>query len=127
MKLPERVLRQVRGPVLAAAVAGCSTSPAATGEPEPLPGPEAAEHATAEPAAATVAPDPVDYDAETEAERLARLDRTMAAGERRRDERIEDEAAARRRERAGSQNQVIGIGTIGHRWPGGVHPACGRG
>ncbi|MCZ7682044.1 MAG: hypothetical protein M5U28_25920 [Sandaracinaceae bacterium] len=110
MKLPESILRHLRGPIAAAALAGCSSSPAAP-PPEP---------ARIEPEAAPApAPDPVAYDAEAESERLARLDRERAAEEHRRERRIAD-----------AQPRVTfgGLGAIGvgRRWDL-IHAACGRG
>ncbi len=108
MKLPESILRHLRGPIAAAALAGCSSGPAAP-PPEP---------ARIEPEAPP-APDPVAYDAEAESERLARLDRERAAEEHRRERRIAD-----------AQPRVTfgGLGAIGvgRRWDL-IHAACGRG
>lgn len=107
MKLPEAVLARVRGPLIAAALAGCSapSGPEVVPEPAPL-----------EPAPVVVeAPDPVPYDGQAEAERLARVDREDASDGTRRDERVRDE-----------ENGRVGLlGTIGRFRP--VHPACGRG
>lgn len=110
MKLPETILRHLRGPIAAAALAGCSSAPAAPA-PEP---------AHIEPEAAPEAPpDPVAYDAEAESERLARLDRERAAEEHRRERRIAD---------AEPRITWGGIGVIGpgRRWDL-IHAACGRG
>lgn len=115
MKLPEGVLRHVRGPLLAAAVAGCSSSPATPPEAPPL-APEPMEPVT-------TAPDPVDYDPATEADRLARVDRALAAAEHRREARIEDENEARR----GTLESVPSIGVGPSHWLHEIHAACGRG
>lgn len=124
MKIPARILERVRGPLLAVAVAGCSSGPVATVATEEPPRPPVPEVAALEPD-----PDAVAYDPVREAERLERTDRALAATETRRTDRIEA-VEAERRDRV--QQQLWGGGNvfpIGHggRWPGGVNPACGRG
>jgi len=126
MKLPGRILSRVRGPMIAAAVIGCSSAPSAAPiEQEPV--------TPVEPAA-VVAPavDPVDYDPDVEAARLERADRELAAAETRRTRRIEAEEAehARRIADRGLATQPgigfppgIDIGT-GRDW---IHAGCGRG
>lgn len=122
MKLPGRILSRVRGPMIAAAVIGCSSSPAAPPiEADPSPPVEAA--AVVAPAAA----DPVGYDARAEEARLARADRTLATAENRRTRRIEAEEAehARRlRDRAIPSVGVIGVLGQDRDW---IHAGCGRG
>jgi hypothetical protein len=128
MKIPRRILERVRGPLLAAAVAGCSSGPTAgplasngpSPNAPPPDGPVALEPA-----------DPVDYDAIREAERLERTDRALAATETRRTDRIE--AAEAERQTGELQRVLSGVGDdpfrigVGGRWPHGVNPACGRG
>jgi hypothetical protein len=113
MRVPRRVLDRVRGPVLAAAVIGCSSSSPTTEAPVTRPvqptEPVSTAHA-----------DPVSYDATAEAERLARTDALLAANETRRDERIAGEDAARRRRRSEARRRrpprIIDL-----------QPLCGRG
>ena len=119
MRLPLQVLSQIRGPLLAAAMVGCASSPAEAPE---APAPEPAPEATVD-TAAVAAIDPVGYDADAEAERLDRLDRALAAAETRRDRPVDDEEATRRAERARERANSIGVGNLSH-----LHLiGCGRG
>jgi len=116
MKLPVDVLASLRGPLLGAALAGCATAPAAapiTQEPAPEP---AAVTAPAEVA------DPVAYDVAAEAARLARADEARIDHEARRDRRIAEVEADRRRARQARQVHTAPQWTLDH-----VHAACGRG
>ena len=119
MKLPASILLRVRGPILAAALAGCS-SPAAAPPSEVEPEPEPAAVAEVPPA-----PDPVAYDLDAETERLERTDRLLAAAETRRAHRIEAEEQAARQRRI-ERALFGGVGAIGtnNDW---IMAACGRG
>ncbi len=90
MKIPTRILGLARGPVLATAALACSSSASSgpTADPVPPPVPEVAE---------AERPEPVDYDAAREADRLSRTDALFAAREERRSRRIADEDEARHR------------------------------
>lgn len=93
MKIGAKVLRELRGPLLVAALsAGCATASPGAPDPEPA----ATPPTRTEPMVAAAAIDPVAYDAEREAARLERLDRAMASDEARRDRRVESEREARR-------------------------------
>lgn len=92
------------------ALAGCG-APAAPIAPEPEP--VAAVFVQASP------PDPVPYDAASEAARLDRVDRALATELERRDERIAEAERA---------NATIGVGSIGRSWSlERMMAACGRG
>jgi hypothetical protein len=120
MKIPDGVLKTVRGPLLAVAVAGCSSSaPADPPQPQPI-----------APTPVSEAPsDPVSYDAQAETERLARVDQLLASSEATRDRRIADEDQARETRRQSQAVRgllgtgVIGIGQMNQQWMN----ACGRG
>lgn len=105
MKLPPSILSHLRGPIVAATLAGCTPAPVE-------PAPAAPIEPVVEPEPVGM-PDPVAYDADLERERLARLDRERAADEHRRERRIQD-----------AEPRIL-FGQIGPgRW---IHPACGRG
>ncbi len=116
MRIPNSVLTVVRGPLLAAAVAGCSSSgPADPPQPQPI-----------APTPVTETPsDPVAYDPQAETARLARVDRVLADADEARGERIDEE------EQAQAQRQVRSLGGYGGigiaRPPDAVLAACGRG
>lgn len=122
MKLPIDVLASLRGPLLGVAIAGCATAPAAapiTQEPAPEP---------AGGAAAAQVVDPVAYDADAEAARLASADEARIDHDARRDRRIADVEADRRRRslarRPAPADPVVPV----HPWMwNDVHAACGRG
>lgn len=101
MRIPESVMARVAGPLLAGALAGCSSAPAieapAAVRPEPSP----------------VVADPVAYDMAEEQARLARLEQSDASAEDRRARRI-----------AADPGLSFGVLGIGHHH---VLPGCGRG
>jgi len=118
MKLPVDLLASLRGPLLGVAIAGCATAPAAapiTEEPAPEP---------AGVAVASEVMDPVGYDAEAEAARLARADDARIDHDSRRDRRIAELEADRRRAR--QTTRISPIQTTG--WSiDHMRAACGRG
>ena len=114
MRVPEVVLARLRVPLLAMAVAGCST-------------PAAETNAVVAPVSEQLASgviDPVAYDVGAETERLERADRALAAAETRRTSRIEAEEEEARLARQRALSAMIGHRRPGFDWQ---MAACGRG
>jgi hypothetical protein len=112
MKLPAKLLKQVAGPLLASTALSCA-SPADQPIEPILP------IAAADDAPRAEAPDPVSYDPDAEADRIARTEALVASRDVVRDARIDakEEADEARRRRARAQVQLRRH----------VYIACGRG